>query len=319
MKEEKKRGVTNLVGVTSRGKLAQFEVLKYVQEGLSISEIAKARKVARKNIYKVLSTLNKKGLISHPKRSAYELTEKGMQGLHSFVGLRYNLRQHNLHFKIEVLESPRNWALRRNEIRQLPYFNHTLKLKNNEQDLFNYGRLQVKTTSKSVIIKMPTLYALDWEAALIQAMGILEDAIAKIEKVFKVRLTKDYKANIKIISQEYARIQDALAKVYRHEGNRIYLTGDDGKIWLITDFSFSVDETEFIHPNKATDDIDAIAPFLNDLRKNPSTLSDVRQHVGELQGVLQGVLHNEVKHQRVLDEILTTFRKINDRLDKAGL
>ena len=313
MKKEEKRGVT------LRGKFAQFEVLKMIHEGLSVSQIAQARKVARKNVYKVLSSLIEKGLAAKKDYGVYGVTDKGMGGLHSFVGLRYKLRQHNLHFKIKVLESPRNWDKKRNELRQLPYFNKTLKLKNNEQDLFNYGRLQVKTTSKSVIIKMPTLYATDCESAVVQAMGILEDAIYKIEGAFKIKLIKDYKSNITIISQEYARLQDALAKVYRKEGNRLYISGDDNKIWMITDFSFSVDETEFIHSNKATDDVDAIAPFLNDLRDNPTTLSDIRSHVGELQAVVQSDLHNRVKHQKVLDEILTAFRKINDRLDKAGI
>lgn len=299
--------------------LPRCETLKLIQQGLSISEIAKYRKVSRQAIYDIFTTLNKKGLITHPKRSIYELTEKGMSTLHSFVAYRYHLRQHNLHFKIQVLESPKNWELKRNEIRQLPYFNKTIKLKNNEQELFNYGKLQVKTTSKSVIIKMPTIYAIDWEDAVIQAITILEESIYKIEKTFKISLIKDYKSNIKIISQEYARIQDALAKIYRHEGNRIYLSGDDGKIWLITDFSFSNDETEFIHPNKATDDLDAIAPFLNDLRKNPTTMTEMKEHVKELQGTVTSWAQNEVKHQKVLDEILTTFRKINERLDKAGL
>lgn len=313
MKNKKKEGVT------LRGKFPQYEVLKMLHEGLSISAIAKARKVARKNVYKVLNTLKGKSMIRKIGYGTYEITDKGREGLHSFVGLRYKYRQHNLHFKIKVLESPKNWELRRNEMRQLPYFNRTLKLKNNEQDLFNYGKLQVKTTSKSVIIKMPTLYAADWEHAIIQAMQILENAIVKIEGAFKIRLVKDYKSNITIISQEYARIQDALAKLYRKEGNRLYLTGDDGKIWMITDFSFSTDETEFIHPYKATDDLDAIAPFLNDLRKNPTTLTEVRQHVGELQGVVTGWARNEIKHQKVLDEILLAFKKFEERMDKAGL
>lgn len=299
--------------------LTRFQTLKLLQEGLSISEISRIRKVSRQAIYNVLKTLNKKGLVRNPKRSIYELTDKGMNSLHSLVALRYKLRQHNLHFKIKVLESPKNWEQKRNEIRQLPYFNKTIKLNNNEQDLFNYGRVQVKTTSKSIIIKMPTLYALDWESALVQAMGILEDTIYKIEKIFKILLIKDYKSNITIISQEYARIQDALAKTYRNEGNRIYLTGDDGKIWLITDFSFSVDETEFIHSDKATDDVDAIAPFLNDLRKNPITMTEMKDHVKELQGVVTSYAQNQVKHQAVLDEILITFKKLNERLDKAGL
>ncbi len=307
------------IELDKRLEFPRFETLKLLQEGLNMSEIARYRHVSRQAIYDILSTLNKKGLVRHPKRSLYELTDKGIHTLHSLVGLRYKLRQHNLHFKIKVLESPRNWELKRNELRFMPYFNKTIKLKNNEQDLFNFGRLQVKTTTKSVIIKMPTIYATDWEHAVIQAMGILEDNIFKIEKMFKIILVKDYKSNIKIISQEYAKIQDALAKLYRSEGNRIYLTGDDGKIWLITDFSFSTDELEFIHTEKATDDVDAIAPFFNDLRKNPITFTEVKQSIGEVMNVQIADARNRVKHQKVLDEILITFKKINDRLDKAGL
>lgn len=306
-------------GFTLRVQFTRYETLKLLQEGLSITQIAKYRHVSRRSVYGVLATLNKRGWIRHPKYSVYELTTKGIEGLHSFVGLRYKLRQHNLHFKIKVLESPRNWALKRNEIRFMPYFNKTLKLKNNEQDLFNFGRLQIKSTTKSLIIKIPTIYATDWEHAIIQAMGILEDNLYKIEKRFKIRLVKDYKANITIISQEYARIQDALAKLYRKEKNRIYLTGEDGKIWLITDFSFSTDELEFMHPEKATDDVDAIAPFLNDLRKDPITFTEIKERMGELAAVQTSSTQNEMKHQKVLDEILITFRKINERLDKAGL
>ena len=176
----------------------RYETLKLLQEGFCISEISKHRKVSRQAIYDILSTMLKKGLVSHPKRSMYELTDKGLETLHSFVALRYKYRQHNLHFKINILESPRNWEQRRNEMRQLPYFNKVIKLKNNEQELFNYGRLQIKTTTKSIIIKIPTLYSSDWEGALIQSMSILEETIPKLEKLFKVRLVKDYKSSIKI-------------------------------------------------------------------------------------------------------------------------
>lgn len=309
----KKKGFT--LGVYT----SNFETLKLLNSGLSITEISKYRHVSRTAIYKALSSLIKKGMVRKVGYSVYELTDKGKEGLHSLVAFRYKLRQHNLHFKIKILENPKNWSQRRNELRFLPYFNKTLKLKNNEQDLFNFGNLQIKTTTKSVIIKIPTIYSKDWESAIIQAMQILEDSIYKIEKIFKIKLIKNYKSNITIISQEYAILQDALAKVYRNEGNRLYITGEDGKIWMITDFSFSNDETEFIHTEKATDDVDAIAPFLNDLRKNPTTLTDVREHIGEIQGALNSWAVNEVKHQKVLDEILTTFHKINERLDKAGL
>lgn len=306
-------------GLTLRVESAYLELLNGIHNNLKISEIAKYRKVSRQAIYKVLSSVIKKGWVSKKGYGVYELTDKGIQGLHSLVGFRYKLRQHNLGIKISILESPKNWAQKRNELRFLPYFNKTIKLKNNEQDMFNFGKLQIRTTTKTIIIKMPVIYSKGWEEAIIQAMGILETTIPKLELIFKVKLVKNYKANIKIISQEYARIQDALAKLYRTEGNRIYLSGDDGKIWLITDFSFSQDELELIHPERAADDLDSIAPFMNDLRKNPTTLSEERELVNNKLKVVDGMIQNEAKHQRVLDEILLTFNKINKRLDAAGL
>ena len=48
-------------------------------------------------------------------------------------------------------------------------------------------------------------------------------------------------------------------------------------------------------------------------------MTEMREHVGELQSALNSSVHNEIKHQKVLDEILLAFKKINDRLDKAGL
>ena len=117
-------------GVTKRGNNAQYEVLKLLQQGHTISDISKYRKVSRKSIYKVLKTINKKGWVRHPKRSFYEITTKGMEGLHSFVGLRYNFRQHNLHFKIKILESPKNWEYKRNELRK--QILDKLKIKTNQ-------------------------------------------------------------------------------------------------------------------------------------------------------------------------------------------
>jgi len=310
---------TKKEGATKKVEFPQYEVLRSIQNGLSVSEIADYRHVQRSSVYKVLKTLMKKGMVTKIQRGVYELSEKGIKGLHSFVAFRYKLRQHNLGIKINILESPKNWNQRRNELRQLPYFNKKIHLKNNEQDLFNFGKLQVRTTTKSIILKMPTIYSKNWEEAMVQTMGILETTIPKVESAFKVKLVKDYKANMKIISQEYAIIQDALAKLYRHEGNRIYLTGDDGKIWLITDFSFSEDELEVIHPDKATDDLDAIAPFMNDLRKNPTTLSGMREETRQVLEVAKAHAVNINKHQAVLDKIYEQMVRLEKRLVEAGI
>lgn len=268
----------------------QFETLRLLQEGSTITEISIYRKVNRSSVYKTINILLNKSFLEKIDKS-YSLTSKGIKGLHSFVGLRYNLRQHNLHFKFEILEHPKNWELKRNKLVQFPYFNKRIKLKNNEQHLFNFGKIKIKTTSKSIIIKLPTIYDKNIDGAVLQAMDLLYEAIPKVERLFDIKLIKDYKANVKIISQEYARVNDSLARIYRKEADRLYITGDDGKVWMMTDFSFSVDETEYIHPIKSPDDEPTVSKMLNDLRKNPTTFSEVYSLVGKI----------AVQHKELLD------------------
>jgi len=260
----------------------QAEVLQGLSNFLTIKNIAKWRKVSRTAIYNTINILLKKSLIKRIGVSSYELTELGKGGLHSFMGFTQRLRQHNLSFKIEILESPKNWEQKREKIVQLPYFNKRINLKNTSYDLLNYGKLQVKLTSKSVIIKIPTIYAKTVDEAVIQSMGILQDSIIKLENAFKIRLINDYKANVSIISQEYANINDSLAKLYKKEGNKLYITDEENKVWLIADYSFSVSELETISPIKADEDMRTVSNFLNDLRKNPATMTNVLELIRDV-------------------------------------
>ena len=284
---------------------SQAEVLQGLAKFLNITEIAKHRKCSRQAIYKVLKSLLKKGLIEKI-GYAYGLTEKGRQGLHSFMGLSSKLRQHNLAFKFEVLDSQKNWDKKRSMLVSLPYFSRKVDLRNTSYELLNFGRAKVKTTSRSVIFVLPAIYSSDVDSALVEAIDMLYALVPQIEGVFKVKLIKDRKANIKIISQEYARLEDSVARLYRKEDNKLYVRDENGEVWLIADYSFSVDELETVSPNRADEDMDAVHPFLNDLRKNPTTFS-------ELKDIIIGVTHN----QGIFDANMKSHLEVLDKIGKA--
>ncbi len=292
----------------------QFEILKSVSDFLSVTEIARHRRKSHPSVSKTIKILLRKGFVEKTGRK-YKVTGKGIERLHSFIGFRYNLRQHNLHIKIKVLESLRNWDKKRNQIIQLPYFNKRVELKNNHYDLFNYGKLQIKTTSKSIIIKIPTIYSKTVDSAILQALDILFTSIPKIESLFKIKLIKDYKCNITFITQEYARLDDALARLYRKEAKTLYITDENGEVRVLADYSFNTSELETPHPKHAGEDMNAISPFMLDLIKNPTTFKEVRETVTEIMKVQQMQSYNIVKHQKVLDEMLITLKKIRDNLE----
>jgi DNA-binding transcriptional ArsR family regulator len=73
IEQQKELGFTSLVENT------RYQTLKLIQEGLCISQIAKVRGVSRTSVYKVIATLNKKGLISHTGHGTYVLKDKAYQ------------------------------------------------------------------------------------------------------------------------------------------------------------------------------------------------------------------------------------------------
>ncbi len=283
----------------------QFEVLRLLQSNLTITQISISRKVSRASVYKVIKTLIHKGYLEKIDKS-FSLTTKGIEGLHSFVGLRYKLRQHNFHVKFKVLDAPKNWAKKRNEFRKLPYFNKRIKLKNNEQELFNYGALTIKTTTKSIIIKIPTIYAKNIDEATLQTFGIIESTYPKIENLFKVKLVKNYKSCMEVVCQEFANLNDVLARIYNKRGEQLLITGEDEKIWMITDKSFNGDEREYVHPIKAADDEPAISTAMNILRDEPTIMKENQSKVnghdkilGKSMKVLEGYAEQIALHLRV--------------------
>jgi len=287
----------------------QAEVLHGISNYLSISDIAKHRKKSRQAVYKTLRKLLKEGLVDKTKAIkgyVYGLTNKGKKGLHSFMGLTTKLRQHNLGIKVEVLESYKNWDKKRNIIMTMPYFNKRIQLNNTSYDLLQFGKVKLKITSKSIIFQLPTIFSKNVDNAILQAMDILFDTIIKVENRFNIKLIKNNKINMTIISQEYARLDDALARIYKKENNKLYITGEDGKVWLIADYSLSTSELETIHPNKAGDDMNIVHPFLNDLRNNPMKLSDLKNMIQEI-----------TQNQLIFDKNMTSHLKILGELGQA--
>lgn len=271
----------------------QAEILNGISNFLTISDIAKHRKTSRQAVYKVISKLKQSGLIIKS-GMAWGLTEKGKKGLHSFMGFTNKLRQHNIAIKIKILESKRNWDKKRNILMQLPYFNKRVELKNNHYDLFNFGKVRIKTTSKSIIFHLPTIYDNNVDNAVLQAMDIIFDTIPRVEDRFKIKLIKDQKLNITFISQEYARLNDAIARVYKEKDKKLHIIDKDGELRFIADYSFAVNELESVHPDKASEDMNAVNPFLLDLAENPTTFSEVRDVVNQQNIVMQGIQQNQL-------------------------
>lgn len=301
---------TQEIKVKEMVKNTDYEILKGISQFLTIRQIANYRKVSITSIYKGIYKLISKGLIRKIGR-VYELTDSGINRLNSFIKSSNIIRLHNLAFKIQILNKPNNWDLQRSKIISLRTFSKEIDLNNNSYEIHSFNNLKIKTTNNSIIFYMPSFYGKNTDECFKSSLDCLFNSIPKIESIFKINLIKDRKANIEIISSHYAKLQDSLAKTYKTEGSKLYVKDEEENVWLIADFSFRESELETIYNKTAKEDMDTVKDFLNDLRKNPATLSQVV-------GLIRDVTANQIVFDKNMQSHIQAIQTLSKETKRLG-
>lgn len=111
----------------------------------------------------------------------------------------------------------------------------------------------------------------------------------RLQNDLRCILMKDRSQNITRVRSEYAETNNEFAKKFYKENEKVRITGEDGKIWLVFDNSFGFHEMETTHPKNSKFDMEVIMqPFVNDLRKigqeqgSVPRISDILQTINAL-------------------------------------
>lgn len=277
--------------------------------------MAKYRNVSRTAIYKSVNKLVSKGYIRKIGK-IYELTDIGKGGLHSLSPFSNKLRLHNLAIKLKILSSSQNWEKKRPLIFRLTHFNRNVDLYNNSYQLLSYSNIKVKTTNRSIILYLPSYYGDTTEECFRQALDSMFWAIPIIENDLKITILKDRKMSMEIISQEYARLQDALARIYKIQGNSFYVYDENNELRIISDFSFKINELDAVHPKYAKEDMDAIHPFLLDLIKFPTTFSEIKDNLREISKIQAIEVQKWQYYANKIEYHVDSIRKLGEGIEK---
>lgn len=105
-----------------------------------------------------------------------------------------------------------------------------------------------------------------------------------IEQKFNIRISKGNKYVVRDTYGHYGDVGNELAKKLHRENKTLYVYGYDGKLWLSFDFSWKqFIEAETTHKERGVEDMDAvISPFFNDLRENPTTISELKKEIYDM-------------------------------------
>lgn len=157
----------------------------------------------------------------------------------------------------------------------------------------------------SIIMYFPSgwnILASDPEIADSKATARGRKCIDRFRKYLGIdfRIGGDYL--LSVCRSHTAWVDNDIAKTAHKRGEKIFVKYK-GKLWLIADDSFNVNELEFVDHQEKNRDIKVVVdPFFNKLRDNPRILDDLDQGLGKMLDLLE-------KQQKVINALVDEKEK----------
>lgn len=253
MPSKKKRKVPSrgsMSGDSSRSlSPAQEEVLHLLtNDFLTVKQIALRRQTTIRAVNKIKRKLIEKGLLGIVPRQV--LKTGGPSTLDGNLDGR--IRLHAEHFLINIIQCDGRYRERvKKGTVKFVLDAHTVMLHRNSIEVYSGMSFYGETPG----------------VADHRAMDYWTRYFTRLEQEVKAILLKPRSQNITRVRAEFADMRNELATSALKEHEKIRIVGDDGRVWLIVDNSFSLQELETVHKTRSKGDMQSIVqPFFNDLR-----------------------------------------------------
>lgn len=248
----------------------QSETLYYLtEEFLSISKISNIQRRGQKAIYKTISQLKKKGVLTHTEKNHY--IKRGKYSVTTPSDKTYRL--HRTHFEIKILEKSSKF--------------YDLYENKNIKDVLDNNTITL-CRDKILVYMKKDFFGDNVDECEREMLDYLFRFITQLENKFKVLLRKDRKLRVYQFAGEIARVNDNIAKKYVLEDKQLHIRDDKGRLRLIVDrsspYGIKWSELEAVNKDFHTDDMRKVDYFLKDLiTKDTLVLSEVSSHIKSLQ------------------------------------
>lgn len=239
---------------------AEAEVLRLVcDEFLTVKQVAIRRHSSVQAVYKIVSRLKRKGLL-----------DRGLNRVEKDGGTfkPNGVRLHGQEFNVKILFKDGRYKKLRERANTIFVDGNTVRLYRDSVEVYSGV----------------SFFGEDAQVATARSFGYWNRFFVRLESDLKVVLVKSRSANVRMVKAEYARVNSGIARECgcRAEKVRVFAR-EDGKLWFLIDNSFNLHECETCHPDTAKRDMqEVVQPFLDDLRDNPVTLSEVMRVVREI-------------------------------------
>ena len=231
---------------------AESEVLTLLtDEFLTPNQIKIRRNCSKQAVYKIIKSLKEKGAIN-----------SGLQRVDSIGGSSQPTHQrlHAQQFRIRIINKTQKYL-------------DCLKRCNT----FNLDSNSIRLYPDIVeIYSGNSFFGIDEQEATSKSMDYWKRFIVRLENELGAILMKDRVKNINIVKQHFAETNSQLAKESQKSGQIVKVEYHDGKLSVVMDNSFNLNERECIHPKLSKQHSEAISKQVKDfIEHNPPTNSEI--------------------------------------------
>ena len=222
-----------------RIKTKKHKILEMLSKGYSVSYIAFRLKISNRYVRKVRSSIVPKTQTVPELKKSNAIKNIG------------NLRLHSNEYNIKILRSS-------------PYYDNLKSLK-----VLVIKGMKVRLYNKSIEVYDTNSYiGHDLNDIFLNALESFMSVLRYLENDFHITLIKERYHNISHVKSHYSETTNEIAKDYLIREQKLQLKkSEDGKVWLLIDNSFNLEELETVHPSTAKQDMAAIKPMLESLRR----------------------------------------------------
>lgn len=274
------------------------EIIKYINRGYSLTKISKTLKISKQKLNYYIRILKKNNVVSKVGLGVYEIDESKIKDFLRSKDKRttskYNnqkrntVRGHGWQFKVVVdvdsllLKNALDFnKIKYRDTNHVTWTGFKFKIKG----------WTVEKTPKGFVVwfsKNRSVYSQDAKETFKEAIYLLKiEVLQKLESILDKSLKKQLKKNIKayefsVSNEHYALIKNEYAKLMRMNKEKLFVYNEDNKLWLIADYSFSIDELEAVLVGKAQQHANYVKKFFNDAEQTGKTIKDVSSEVGDV-------------------------------------
>jgi len=280
-------------------------VLNLLKQGKSPSKISKELNLTKQNLQYYLTTLKKKGFIE---KKGYGTWEVKNLTLNTLDPNPKPIRGHAFIWTIKLPQEMKDWKEYLDKLKT-PY-----RLVRGKTPRIFLGKKKVWLGKKTITLYEPnSFYGQNAIESRKYAVISLINDLKAIEKILHIKLGNYVFSPAR---EHFALIKNDLAKQVNKEGEKIVVKDYNGD-WLWVDASDGIGELETGNLNALVNNV-GVQKWWNNMKETKFEVTPkfILESLGKSIQVQEMHSINIIKHQRVLDEMLITLKKIQERLDE---